>query len=259
MGKGQTLHTRSIALLALALALAPGARAEADDAPVLSTATPPFRTDLAAHVSFGGSSCLGGGTGYAACSGAYPSWDTLLGFEAGVLTRPFRFVSFGLDGGLTALKARVMSANRWWDVTVGPVVRLHLPVRIKGKVLFEPSLGVQGGFVYGTYREDKTNEGGDVSYRHEHYGPFVSALVGLDYFPLPRVGVGLDVRVLRTFYTNVCFETAGDTICRGTSQGELATSDVHQASGQTVSFLGDKGEVSYPWKMFWGVHALYYF
>ncbi len=257
---GSSIAVRALGLAAFALALGPAARAQAGGPLEVTIAVPPpFRTDLAAHVSFGGSSCLGGGTGYAACSGAFPSWDTLLGFEAGVLTRPFRFVSFGLDGGLTALKAHQVSANRWWDFTLGPVVRAYLPMRVGERLYVEPSLGLQGGLVVGQYRQDKTGQDESVGYRHEHYGAFAAAIVGLDFFPLPRVGVGLDVRVLRTFYTNVCFETGGDTICRGTRQGELAVSNLHQANGQPIDFLGDMGKASYPWKMFWGVHALYYF
>jgi hypothetical protein len=152
-----------------------------------------------------------------------------------------------------------LTGNQWWDVTVGPVGRLHLPVRVGRKLYFEPSLGLQTGFVYGTFRESESEDGANLDYRHEHYGPFLSAILGLDFFPVPRVGIGLEVRALRTFYTNVCFETESDTICRGTGEDELWSSDVIEEDNPNSHFTGVRETVSYPWKLLWGLHAIYYF
>jgi hypothetical protein len=249
-----------LAALAAAMAIAPGARAAGGgDGVVLRSEKPGFRTDLGLHGSFGGASCLGGGTNYASCSGTGQSWDTRIGFAAGVILRPYRHFSIGVDAGLMTLRSHQVTENQWWDTTVGPIGRFHLPVRIGKKFYFEPTLGLQTGFVYGVFREDETEGGSKVGYRHKHYGPFLSAVLGLDFFPVPRVGVGLEVRLLRTFYTNVCFETASDRICRGTDEKELVDSDLLENSGSTSDFLGDRGTASYPWKLLWGLHVLYYF
>jgi hypothetical protein len=249
-----------LAAIAVAMAIGHEARAGTDgDGVALRAEKPGFRTDLGLHASFGGSSCVGGGTNYASCTGADQSWDTNLGFAAGVLLRPFRHFSIGVDGGLMTLRSHQVTENQWWDFTMGPIARFHLPVRIGKKLYFEPNLGLQAGFVYGVFREDEKEDGSNVGYRHEHYGPFLSAVLGLDFFPVPRVGVGLEVRALRTFYTNVCFETASDRICRGTDEGELVDSDLFEVADQTSQFLGDRGTASYPWKLQWALHVLYYF
>lgn len=244
------------AALALA-ALAADARAAGDAE--LRAKSPGFRTDLGAHASFGGSSCLGGGTGYASCTGADQAWDTRFGFAAGAILRPFRLFSVGVDVGLMTLRSHQVTENQWWDFTAGPIARLHVPFGIARKLVIEPNLGLQAGLVYGVFREDEKEDGSNVHFRHEHYGPFVSAVLGLDFFPLPRLGVGLETRLLRTFYTNVCFETADARICRGTGEEELVSSDLFEMSGQSSQFLGDRGAASYPWKLLWGLHVLYYF
>jgi hypothetical protein len=257
MGENR-FHRRSFRVAALAilaaLVAAVPARADGAGASAAPLEAPGFRTDLGVHASFGGSSAVGGGNNYAASS----AWDTLFGFQVGAILRPFRHFSFGVDLGYTLLRMRQQTANSWSDLTIGPALRFHLPLRLGRKLLLEPSLGLEGGYVYGVYHEDKQANGDGrgtvLNHEHTHTGPFVALLGGLDLFPVPRVGFGVDLRVLRTFYTTVCFDDGQQTICRGTTQGELATNDINN----TV-FSGDKREATYPWKMFWGVHALYYF
>ena len=247
------------AAIAIAALLAPGARA-AEYGPVLRTDDPAFRTDLGAHIAIGGSSCVGGGTDYARCFGTDNQWDTRFGVQGGLIVRPFKRVSFGLDVGMMTLKYHQVTANTWTDFTLGPTIRYHQPWRIRGKLYIEPNIGLQAGYVYGLLNERKDDSGTEeLGYKHKHYGPFVSILLGLDFFPLPRVGVGLEFRLLRTFYTDVCFESAESVVCRGAQEEDLVDSDVRQPSGQTASYLGDKGVATYPWKLFWGIHGLYYF
>jgi len=246
---GKHLSSSLLAGFAAALILLPLEALGAEDGPRTTVAGKPgFRTDVGLQVSFGGSSAFSGGSGYAAGE----KWNTRMGFEAGVILRPFRLFSFGLDVGITTLTQRAQTANRWRDLTLGPVARFHLPVHVGEKFYFEPSFGLQTGLVYGVFLQNSAQTDSE----HKHYGPFLSAIFGLDFFPIPKVGVGIDMRLLRTFYTTVCFENSDDAgaVCRGTDQGDVVASDVNNSP-----FLGEKGKASYPWKMFWGVHALYYF
>ena len=153
-----------------------------------------------------------------------------------------------------------VTSNTWTDFTLGPTVRYHHPWRIRKKLYVEPSIGLQAGYVYGVMRERKDDAGTDLDYKHKHYGPFLAIPFGLDFFPLPRVGIGLEFRVLRTFYTDVCYESEDTVVCRGAREDKLVDSDVRKDQNKTAQFLGEKdGVVDYPWKLFWGVHGLYYF
>jgi len=246
----------SAAILIAASLTAAQARAT-DYGPVVRSGDPAFRTDLGLHLALGGSSCVGGGTNYAKCHGADNQWDTSFGLQGGLIIRPFKRFSFGMDAGFSTLKYHQVTANTWRDFLLGPTVRYHQPVRVR-HVYFEPSFGLQAGYVYGVLHEEKNEAGGtNLGWEHKHYGPFVSALVGLDFFPLPRLGVGF--RLVRTFYTDVCFESAQTSVCRGSKEKHLVGSDVRSATDQTAQFLGDKGAVTYPWKLFWGLlHVIYY-
>jgi hypothetical protein len=257
-------HAINLASFALAAALAASfasAAAAGEYGPVLRSGDPAFRTDLGVQLSLGGSSCVGGGTNYARCNGVADAWDSRFGLQGGLIVRPYRHFSFGLDAGFMSLTSHQVTANTWNDFTVGPTARFHLPIRIRKKVYIEPNIGLQAGYVYGVYRENKDDDSGttEVGYKHKHYGPFVAVLLGADFFPLPRVGVGLEFRLLRTFYTDVCFESADSVVCRSTQDERLVNSDVREPGGQTAQYLRDKGVAEYPWKLFWGVHGLYYF
>jgi hypothetical protein len=225
---------------------------------VLRTGDPAFRTDLGVHLELGGASCVGGGSGYAKCHGTENQWDTSFGLQGGVIIRPFERFSFGMDLGFASLKYHQVTANTWRDFLLGPTARYHQPIRIRS-VYFEPSVGLQAGYVYGVLHEEKNAGGQDLGYEHKHYGAFVSALVGLDFFPLPRLGIGFEFRLVRTFYTDVCFESADTSVCRGAQEKHLVDSDVRDPEGKTAQFLGDKGAATYPWKLFWGLlHVIYY-
>ena len=89
---------------------------------------PGFRTDLGFHVAIGGNSCIGGGTGYASCYGADDSWDTSVGVSGGVLLRPLKLFSVGMDITYGRMRYHQMTANKWSDLTFGPVARFHWPV-----------------------------------------------------------------------------------------------------------------------------------
>jgi hypothetical protein len=221
---------------------------------IVRTEDPGFRTDLGVHFAFGGNSCLAGGTNYAACRGD-TTWDTSWGLAGGLIVRPFNRFSVGIDVAYANMIHHQDTASKWSDLTLGPVVRYHQPWHIR-KLYFEPSLGLQFGWVKANYHQaNRIGTQEKVDYDHEHLGAFLAILLGIDFFPLPRLGVGLDFRVLRTFYDEVCFEAVNGVNCRGSRDEAL----VKRLEDANVSFPSDMGVAKYPWKLFWGVHALYYF
>ena len=220
-----------------------------DDAGIPREGEPGFRTDIGVHLSLGGNSCLGGGTSYAECRGTDNAWDAGFGLTAGVLLRPWKHFSFGLDLYYGRMRYHQVTENRWSDFGMGPSGRFHYPIRVKQFVL-EPSIGVQVGWVEGVYHQNKRGNT-DVDYEHRHTGAFLGIPVTLDFFFLPRVAAGLEFRVVRTFYTEACFESVNGTICRGTDDDALTENDA-------IFIPGDKGEADFPWKLFWGIHLLYY-
>jgi len=256
-----TTRCRDIRFLALAVALgaliplAP-ATAEARDVEseeVLLTDGVGFRTDLGLHLSVGGNSCLGGGTGYAECSGTEHAWDTSWGLAGGFIVRPWWFLSIGIDLAYTNMIYHQATDNTWSDLAVGPTVRLHLPFNVRGFVL-EPNLGLHLGYVQGVYHENETQDGRTMDYDHDHMGFFLSILLGADFFVLPKFALGVEFRLLRTFYDEVCFEWSDGTNCRGVDDEAI-----EKRYDDNLNFPGEKGIVDYPWKLFWGVHGLYYF
>jgi len=215
---------------------------------------PPFRTNLAMHVAFGGNSCVGGGTGYASCSGTESAWDFGWGLSAGMLVRPVNRISFGIDFAVTNMRSHQETANKWRDITIGPVIRYHQPLKIR-KLYFEPNIGIQAGYVGGNYTIAKRlGTSKEVNYENQHKGAFLAAVLGLDFFPLPRVAVGIEVRVIRTLYTEVCFEYSDGISCRGIK--DKAIVERYDLDSGLPSELGI---VDYPWKLFYGIHGLYYF
>jgi hypothetical protein len=216
---------------------------------------PPFRTDLGIQFSIGGASCLGGGTGYAECSDADNSWDTSVGLSGGLLVRPIPWVSAGIDVAWSRMTFHQETSNSWTDLQVGPVLRGHLPLWIRDdKAYLEPNLGLQAGWVRGNFHEAvRVDNGDDVDYDHSHMGAFLAILLGIDWFVLPKLGLGLEFRLLRTFYDEVCFETMDGKYCRGIDDKAIT-----ERWDLNMGLPGEKGIAEYPWKLFWGVHAIYY-
>lgn len=254
---------RALAALPLvaALLLAPSAgpaqevQVEEEAERIVRNEDPGFRTDIGVHLAFGGHSCVGGGSKYADCRGTDTSWDTSWGLAGGIIVRPFYRFSAGLDISYVNMIHHQDTASTWSDFTLGPVVRYHQPIHIRS-LYFEANIGVQFGWVQAKYHQATrmdTNE--SVDYDHKHLGAFLAFPLGVDFFPLPKLGVGLDFRLLRTFYSEVCFEWVGGVNCRGVQDEAL----VKRWEDDNVTFPGEKGIATYPWKLFWGVHALYYF
>jgi len=237
--------------IALLLTALPAA-ADEEQEQVVRTKDPAFRTDFAMHLAIGGNSCLGGGTNYANCSGTEHSWDTGFGIAGGLFVRPFRFVSAGLDVGYTMLVYHQETTSKWGDLTLGPTLRVHIPVKLR-KLYLEPNFGLHGGWVKGNYHQGK-RDNDTVNYDHTHMGAFMSFLLGADIFLLPKLGIGLEFRLIRTFYIEVCFESEDTLNCRG-DQDEAIVKRYADHQG----YPGEKGLADYPWKLFYGIHGLYYF
>ncbi|MBW2276562.1 MAG: hypothetical protein JRF63_03655 [Deltaproteobacteria bacterium] len=251
----RALTVLAVACLSLLAPRAVLAQEEVEIERIVRTEDPGFRTDVGVHLAFGGHSCVGGGSEYAECKGADTSWDTSWGLAGGLIVRPFNRFSAGIDVIFVNMVHHQDTASKWSDFMLGPVVRYHQPVRIR-ELYFEPSLGIQAGWVQAKYHQATridTNE--KVDYDHKHLGAFLAIPIGLDFFPLPKLGVGLEFRLLRTFYSEVCFEWRAGVNCRGTKDEAI----VKRFEDDKVTFPGEKGVASYPWKLFWGVHALYYF
>ncbi len=216
--------------------------------------TPGFRTDLGVQFSFGGHSCIGGGSDYATCGGTNVRWDTSWGLGGGFIARPFKLFSLGVNVSYYNMKFRRITENKWSDLLLGPVGKFHFPFRLGTKdLLFEPNIGLQVGFAKGTFKERMRETGQSVDWNHEHLGAFLGLPFGVDFFPIPKLGVGLEFKVVRTFYTEVCFEH-DQVACRGVNDKAL-TKRYDLPDGGVPN---DKGVASYPWKLFWGLHVLYY-
>ncbi len=255
---GKPTITAAIIIIAFAVVL--DARdGRAQDAPDVQVVTrragdPGFRTDLGFHLAIGGNSCIGGGSGYASCYGADDSWDTSVGVSGGVLLRPLKLFSVGMDITYGRMRYHQMTANKWSDLIFGPVARLHWPVHFKG-LYFEPNIGLQVGFVKGVMYENESANQDSLDREHVHMGAFLALPFGLDFFPIPKLGFGLEFRLIRTIYTEVCFESSGTVACRGIKDEALTDRWDLEFGGVPA----DKGIEKFPMKLFWGVHGLYYF
>ncbi|MDD5305986.1 MAG: hypothetical protein PHU25_01570 [Deltaproteobacteria bacterium] len=235
----------------LAAATLAGAPALAADVKVRD-GDPGFRTDLGVHLAVGGHSCVAGGTGYASCTGTDNSWDTSWGLAGGLIVRPFSRVSVGVDVAYLNMISHQETDNTWSDLLLGPIVRYHQPLHL-GSIYTEPSLGVQGGYVWGIWHLNKSNSTA-VTGDNEHLGGFLAIVLGWDVFLLPRLGVGIELRLVRTFYQEVCFHWDGKDLCRGVDDRSIVTQP-----SSTANFPADPGAADYPWKLFYGVHGIYYF
>lgn len=218
---------------------------------------PGFRTDLGIYLGAGGHTCIGGGSNYASCSDTQNAWDTGWGIAGGVVTRPLSFLSIGIDLGYNRMIYHQQTKDKWGDLLVGPVFKFHLPFSFAG-MIWEPNLGIQAGYVQGTYYQKKRGSD-EVDYKHKHTGAFLTLLAGMDLFFMPRFGVGLEARFIRTFYQEVCYEWYNGVSCRGIDDTRIvnAYKEVKEQTGE--SFPGEKGISDFPWKLFYGTHVLYYF
>ncbi len=228
--------------------------------------SPNFNTDLGIHLSFGGHSCIGGGSGYADCNDVRHSWDTFIGLQGGIMVRPFANYSFGIDAGYVRMLHHQHTDDYWSDFTIGPIVRGHLPLRLQ-RVLIEPTLGFQLGYVNGTFFQAARTEDFD-DYRHRHLGIFFALALGVDIFiPGTSFGVGLETRLLRTVYREVCFEWSEGTNCRGIADDSKVNTTLFEYDEEleievltgSSKFPGEKGIATYPWKLYYGAHIIYYF
>jgi hypothetical protein len=241
-----------VAALAAAATLAAvnarGAEAAARDG------DPGFRTELGLQLSVGGNSCLGGGTNYADCNGSADRWDTSWGLAGGLLVRPFSRFSAGVEVSFLNMIYHQDTKNTWSDLLLGPIVRYHQPLHL-GSIYTEPNLGVQGGYVWGIWHRNKFGST-TVNWDNEHLGGFLAIVLGWDVFLLPRLGVGIELRLVRTFYREVCYHWNGGNLCRGVDDKTLVT---QYSPSSTANFPGEPGTADYPWKLFYGVHGIYYF
>jgi len=245
----------SITLL-LAVFFLPAPRAVADDTTpeFYRPKNPGFRTDIGIHISAGSHHCLNDGSGYASCGKDGGGWNAGWGLALGALVRPFTHLSFGLDASFMNMSNTHNLDNHWLEVAIGPVARVHLPIRF-GKFVMEPNLGAQAGFVQGTMWIADTS---DESQKRKLYGPFVGIVCHLDLFVLPGFGVGLDIRIHRVFYLEVCTGADDSLACRGL-EDEKSVRYLDGLEGENRADSGDETGVAFPWKIYYGGHLVYYF
>jgi hypothetical protein len=209
-----------------------------------------FRTDLGINLSIGGHVCLGSsGENWLACSGNNAGWTMGTGLAIGATVRPFKFFSLGIDGAYMAMRPiegteTERDYKRFYDISFGAVFKGHLPIQIK-RFLLDIGLGVRFAFVNG-YLKAKPNAifqevTGDDShvYFHRHFGPEITPLLDLMLFLVPKIGIGMEMRLPMTVYTEVCFDQGNSVICRGA--------------------LDDpENKAKAPIKLFFGLHLIYY-
>ena len=149
--------------------------------------SPGFRTDFGVYLIGGGNSCAGGGCEADAISA--PKWSTHLGIAAGIVVRPYRFFSVGLDVSFTNLvpAEETKALKRFFDLAISPVLRLHIPVRFRTVVL-EPAMGVGIGFVNGYLQYDGIDSASRKTSRR-YFGPVISGIIGLNLFLTPKMSI----------------------------------------------------------------------
>jgi hypothetical protein len=224
--------------------------------------SPGFRTDFGFYLLGGIHTCVDGGNEFTACKGN-GTWSPSGGVAGGVVVRPFRFFSIGLDLSFTNLSpmknAGYEAYKRLSDLNVGSIVRLHIPIRIK-LVTLEPAIGFGFGFVNGYVprRSEATRSGSNSGVmetfvsqfeipkeyptKYRLFGPSVSGVLALNLFLMPGFGMGWEVRFIGTFYQQVCEDyESGPTYCRGYFQDNE-----------------DTEEETFPLKIFTGFHLIYY-
>ncbi len=212
-----------------------------------------FRSDFGLELSIGGHSCVSGGgnEGTLQCSGNNKGWDFGSGWVIAGRVRPVKFFSAGLELSYMGLRpgdgtATENGYKRFFDFSVGPVFKFHIPIRIR-VILMDISLGIKTAFVNGFLYEYPNKEvQGNIDesskyYRHRLFGPEISGSIGLDLYVVPRLGFGVEVRPIGTLYQSVCFDKGSDHICRG----------VKEDSETQHHYIA-------PFKLFYGLHIIYY-
>ena len=147
------------------------------------------------------------------------------GLAVGGQVRPLKFLSVGLELSYMGLRPADASESdhlfkRFFDFAVGPVLKFHIPIRIR-VVLMDITLGIKAafvnGFLYAKPNAEIQSNIGDSSkyYRHRLFGPEIDGIVGVDLFVIPRFGFGVEFRPMGTLYQTVCFDDGSNQICRG--------------------------------------------
>ena len=212
-----------------------------------------FRSDFGLDVTIGGHVCAGGGGSGSQieCSGNNKGWDMGTGLAIGGQVRPLKYFSVGLELSYMGLRPADASDSdklfkRFFDFAVGPVLKAHIPVRIK-VVLMDITLGVKAAFVNGYLYakpdgevQSNLNENSKY-YRHRLYGPELDGIIGLDLFIIPRFGFGIEFRPMATMYQSVCFDDGTDQLCRGVADDPVPAN-----------------RFATPFKILFGLHLIYY-
>lgn len=215
---------------------------------------PGFRTDVGIHLSFGSEHCLAGTQDHGPCQDFGADWDAGFGMAFGVLVRPGTYLSYALDVSFSTLTGQLQPNNYWLEITIGPAIRLHLPIRF-GRFVLEPALGGSFGYAESHLRyKSPTAE----SIKGSLFGPYVGILCNLSLFIFPGLGIGMDLRIHKMLYQEICAHSGSVRICRGVADEKSEFySDVGEQD--TVKYPGKLSEKSFSWKIYYGGHVVYYF
>jgi len=215
---------------------------------------PGFRTDVGIHFSAGSQQCLAGSAAHGACQDFGVDWSPSFGMALGLIIRPGTYISLGLDAALMTMGGQDRASDSWLELMVGPTGRLHLPIRF-GRIVLEPAVGLTVGYSEGHLRFRNEN---DTRFEGALLGPFIGILCNLQLFILPGFGVGLDLRIHKMFYREVCVRSKDTHICRGVEDKRsqyYSEMRVHESH----NVLEGLRETTFSWKIYTGGHLVYYF
>jgi len=204
--------------------------------------TPPFRTDLGVDLFLGLNICVGGdgnATLPGSCSGMKPG----VAVGGSFFHRPYSFLAVGFDLNYREFKGNYH--HEWGDFFGGPKVRGILPL---GRI--EPFIDFGVGYAESWYRGvGSATVGETIDQKGEFRGIAISAAVGADYFFLPGLGAGLDVRLLHPFFQESCWTLNAGSYCR--DDGSIPVDD-DKADW-------DPGPSGQSTRLSFGAHGIYYF
>ncbi len=212
-----------------------------------------FRSDFGLEATIGGHICAaGGGNGsQIECQGNDKGWDMGTGVAVAGRIRPLKFFSIGLELSYMGMRPSDSSSTdrlfkRFFDISVGPVFKFHVPIRIK-TILMDLTFGLKtafvNGFLYAKPDAEIQEAIGEDSkyYRHRLFGPEISGVLGLDLYVIPKFAFGVEFRPMATLYQTVCFDEGSAQICRGVDDDP-----------RTENSFGT------PLKILFGLHLIYY-